>query len=154
VAAGRDTLDGNLGDDIMRGGAGADVISGGSGNDAVYGDDGDDMLFGFVGNDLLEGGEGRDRLEGGAGIDTLVGGAGADTFIIRAGDGIASEPDIIADFSAAEGDLVRVAGFGPVATVQTADGVMLSVMVDGQSHAIALVAGLTLDAMGSRWLVV
>jgi Ca2+-binding RTX toxin-like protein len=93
-----------------------DILTGGAGNDLLYGYDGNDTLLGGSGNDLLNGGRGRDILDGYGGkgdSDLLIGGTGADLFVLGknrqgyySGDGYAT----IADFSAIEGDRIRLSG--------------------------------------------
>jgi Ca2+-binding RTX toxin-like protein len=93
-----------------------DILTGGAGNDLLYGYDGNDTLLGGSGNDLLNGGRGRDTLDGYGGkgdSDLLIGGTGADLFVLGknrqgyyTGDGYAT----IADFSAIEGDRIRLSG--------------------------------------------
>ncbi len=79
----------------MNGNAGGNRFEGGGGQDSLYGLAGDDTLIGDAG---------KDRLEGGLGADSLVGGLDADSFVFaRAVD---AHGDIIADFSAAEGDRI------------------------------------------------
>lgn len=101
---GRDKLFGEGGNDVLRGGAEADTLNGGAGADRLFGDLGNDLLSGGVGNDRLSGGGGRDVLNGGRGNDRLTGGAGADDFVFKKGYG----RDVITDFSAAQGDEVRL----------------------------------------------
>ena len=79
-------------------------------------DGGDDILKGGAGNDAIFGQEGDDTIQGGAGTDTLSGGSGADTFLFEsATEGV----DRIADFDAAEGDMIDVSavltGYDPLA---------------------------------------
>ncbi|MEM9215575.1 MAG: Calx-beta domain-containing protein [Cyanobacteria bacterium P01_F01_bin.150] len=128
---GNDFLEGGNGDDLLKGGEGSDdvyggdgddTLTGGEGYDALHGNDGNDMLsggdtdddlYGNDGDDFLKGGEGSDDLEGGNGDDTLTGGRGSDSFRFREpSEGI----DIITDFSAADGDKVKISrsnnGFG------------------------------------------
>ena len=64
----------------------------------------------MAGNDILYGYAGNDTLVGGAGNDTLFGGAGADTFLFLKSDGAGR--DTVVDFSHAEGDVIKLQGFG------------------------------------------
>lgn len=122
---GADTLIGGKGDDIYCVSAGDLVIEqGGEGIDTVFSYISDYTLTANVenltvsskdayggGNDLdnfIKGGAERQILDGGAGNDVLMGGTGADTFIVRKGNG----SDVINDFSASEGDLIRLDGYG------------------------------------------
>jgi len=110
--ASSDLVMGYAGDDSLYGGSGNDTLMGGSGQDRIWGGTGRDLLDGGTGNDTLDGktsvdrlhgGEGDDYLAGGDGADQLWGEAGADGFIFRDTDrGV----DIVADFSAAEGDFL------------------------------------------------
>ncbi|WP_156104123.1 VCBS domain-containing protein, partial [Shewanella mangrovi] len=102
---GDDTIYGEDGNDTIYAGNGNDTIYGGSGADTIDGGDGDDTIYGGDGNDTLIGGIGNDLLIGGAGNDLLTGGAGIDTFIWQAGD---TGTDIIADFSASDGDKLDI----------------------------------------------
>ena len=71
---------------------------------------------GGLGDNVIQGGAGAQQLYGGLGQDILIGGAGADTFIIIKGEG----NDVIQDFSASAGDLVRLkAGYSTFAQVQS-----------------------------------
>jgi len=66
-------------------------------------------------DNIVAGGAGRQQLYGGGGQDVLIGGAGADTFIVVKGQG----NDVVQDFSAADGDVVRLsAGYVSFAQVQ------------------------------------
>jgi Ca2+-binding RTX toxin-like protein len=139
---GNDDLQGFAGADILEGGLGADVLTGGDGIDtATYrnaatgvtvdlsgvragtgeaagdsffqvenleGSANGDILSGNAAANGLFGGAGNDRLAGGAGADQLTGGTGADTFVFAKGDGA----DRILDFTASQGDLVSLSGFG------------------------------------------
>ena len=129
--AGFDSLYGGAGIDVMYGGDLYDLLEGDDGNDKLYGgNDGDellggagnDQLFGDAGNDWMSGGDGNDRLTGGPGSDfmrgdagndlmlgqrgndDMTGGTGIDTFVFEAFMG----RDIVRDFSAAEGDVLRI----------------------------------------------
>lgn len=102
---GDDLLDGGDGDDVMRGGVGDDRLVYGQGADRMFGGVGDDRMGGGFGDDVMDGGDGDDRLSGGRGANELTGGEGADDFVFRA----AKAPvDTILDFSAAEGDRIRL----------------------------------------------
>ena len=138
---GMDSLAGGAGNDTIYGGQnggpagtdgvlrqGADTIDGGDGADAIYGNHGPDLLSGGAGNDALHGGQDADTLYGGAGDDTLAGnrdgdlmfgGAGADRFLVAGND-------TIGDFSAAEGDRVRVAAGTGFTQAAEADGVLVT----------------------------
>lgn len=106
------------GGDLVAGSRFADLLDGGGGGDLLRGRAGDDTLLGGAGNDTLLGGAGADVLEGGAGRDVLAGGAGADVFRFRApddagraflvpgADAAGLGPDVVADFSLAEGDKI------------------------------------------------
>ncbi|MGE4045284.1 MAG: calcium-binding protein [Acetobacteraceae bacterium] len=117
-AAGDDQLFGGSGDDTLQGGDGDDTLTGNNGNDRLSGDAGEDRLYGSNGDDYLLGGDGNDRLYGGAGMDflyggpgrdTLEGGSGADVFHWAAASeaGLEADRDEVADFSAAEGDILQ-----------------------------------------------
>jgi len=81
-------------------------LRGTSGDDTLRGGAGKDILLGLGGNDTLIGGASKDTLDGGRGNDLLRGGNGADTFVFGANYG----RDTIADFSAAEGDMIDLSG--------------------------------------------
>ncbi len=83
---------------------GDDRIDGTNGNDALLGLGGDDLLVGRGGDDILIGGAGRDRLVGGDGLDLFEIG-GLDEVDGNA-DGRVDGPDVIADLSAHDGDLI------------------------------------------------
>ncbi|MGD1701013.1 calcium-binding protein [Dapis sp. BLCC M229] len=130
-----DVINGVAGHDLLVGGGGDDVIFGGTGNDTIQGGEGDDALIGNQGDDLLQGGNGNDLLQGYVGSDILNGGNGADIFdmldteaktrtetVYRKFFGIRipvgsrtvtyfDDIDVIQDFDAAEGDMVRIYEF-------------------------------------------
>jgi T1SS-143 domain-containing protein len=125
------TLNGLSGDDILIGSNGDDILNGGAGNDILIGGAGDDLLFGGLDNDTLE---------GGAGYDILTGGDGADTFVIDSSalSGI-DLPDLIADYSSAQGDIVDLTGLfdtqgGALADFVKYDGGFLQVDSDGLAN--------------------
>lgn len=69
---------------------------------------GADSDSGLAGNDMIFGGIGENTLYGGADRDQLYGEEGADVFIYKAAD----EPDLGADFSRLEGDMVQMENAG------------------------------------------
>jgi Ca2+-binding RTX toxin-like protein len=175
--AGNDSLTLSAGNDTLDGLGGNDWIRAGAGNDQILGGDGSDTLDGGTGNDSLNGGTGNDILFGGAGTDTLTGGTGADSFVFLGEAGI----DRVTDFSAAQGDAVNLAmlndvfydanlfpitnaektavalQLGYVSLVNTADGVQISIDLDGSAGpgggtATVLLAGVTTASIGSAWL--
>jgi Ca2+-binding RTX toxin-like protein len=75
------------------------IVTGGAGNDT---------LTGRQGNDTLVGGAGKDTFNGGGGNDLLIGGGGGDTFNFASDYPKTGAMDVIADFSRAEGDIVRL----------------------------------------------
>ncbi len=110
-------INGNGVENLLRGGLGSDTLSGNGGDDLLYGEDGLDTLDGGAGNDRLDGGIGGDTMFGRAGNDTMIGGTGKDTltggteadvFVFSAGDTTLNSAsyDRIADYNAAEGDLI------------------------------------------------
>lgn len=85
-------LTGSAYDDSLPGGVGSDMLNGGAGND---------ILTGNSGNDILIGSSGQDRLTGGSGKDTFgFGGAKQTTN---------AAPDLVTDFSHADGDKIDLA---------------------------------------------
>jgi hypothetical protein len=123
------------GADLILVGEGNNLAFGGRGNDIMLGGPGDNIFFGGPGNDVLEGGTGSDTLfgdsdddtlYGGAGANVLIGGAGADLFrlgkpgayaipLVEEPEPLATDPsletqangpDIIVDFSLADGDII------------------------------------------------
>ncbi len=112
---GNDLADGQAGNDTLNGDAGNDILSGGAGDDSTNGGADDDTLSGGAGRDTLDGGAGNDILIGGVSRDILTGGSGSDRFIFGTGDfgGLTvNAAERITDFSAAEGDLIDLAGAG------------------------------------------
>jgi Ca2+-binding RTX toxin-like protein len=120
---GNDTVTGGPEDDIIHGdgsknSSGNDYIDGISGHDTIWGGDGADTIYGglglsingVAGNDMLSGGADNARIAAngftytGNG-DFLSGGSGTDVFVINK----QSNVDVIADFSAEEHDILRVA---------------------------------------------
>jgi Ca2+-binding RTX toxin-like protein len=90
---------------------------GGYGNELdniMVGNEAANALHGGIGNDTLLGQGGRDILAGDAGADTLYGGTGPDQFeffwVGDSGPLGSGSTDIIADFSAAEGDMIELSG--------------------------------------------
>jgi len=103
------------GDDTVSAAGGNDLVRAGSGNDTVSGGSGDDKMGGGLGDDLLMGDSGNDYLLGGQGDDTLTGGEGSDHFYFKIGNANGTPvrgagDDVITDFSAEEGDTIRVTG--------------------------------------------
>ncbi|TDH57853.1 calcium-binding protein [Dankookia rubra] len=100
------------------------TISGFGDSDTIFGVGDANLLYGDstvqggpdagVGSDVLIGGSGDDTLWGGADADTLQGGDGADKFSfgfvpqarLPVLDSTSQNPDLIVDFSQAEGDVV------------------------------------------------
>ena len=68
-------------------------------------------LTGNDNNNSIIGGKGDDTFYGGAGNDSLKGGKGADTFVYSAGEG----KDVITDYNADEGDIIKIASGTPKA---------------------------------------
>jgi Ca2+-binding RTX toxin-like protein len=93
------------GNSWISGDSGNDNITSGGGNDYLIGGADNDRLTANNGDDILDGGTGDDILNGGNGNDTLIGGSGADQFIYSSGN----ESDSIIDFSASDGDQLRLA---------------------------------------------
>ena len=133
---GDDKIAGGSGNDSLSGGNGDDIVFSGIGDDVVSGDDGDDRLFGGQGEDDLSGGDGDDGLIGGFGDDLLTGGAGADVFAFAYRSGTnadanaetnesaerqGSGDDTITDFSAEDGDTIRLFGDNLDASFETGD---------------------------------
>ncbi|WP_342241092.1 calcium-binding protein [Inquilinus sp. OTU3971] len=104
---GNDNVTGGTAGDSLSGGAGDDVLDGGSARDVLDGGLNNDRLLGGAGDDILIGNNGDDILIGGIGTDTLIGGAGQDRFIISA---IIDGPDLVTDFSSAQGDKLAFQG--------------------------------------------
>lgn len=100
---GSDDLDafGNDLDNSILANNGDNWLQGEGGDDGIYARGGDDVLFGGAGDDVIHGQSGDDVLIGGSGTDTLTGGSGADEFVLSEGR------NIVSDFNAAEGDLIR-----------------------------------------------
>lgn len=97
-------IEGTARDDRLTGAREADQMQGRPGNDTLRGLGGPDALRGGRGRDSLDGGDGDDWLSGGREDDVLRGGRGADTF----NAGVDGGTDRVLDFSAAEGDVVRL----------------------------------------------
>jgi len=129
--AGNDTLDGKAGADTMYGGTGNDTFyvdnindqvieNNGEGTDLIYSSVTYSLAGQFVENLTLTGSAGdatgnslanvlvgngsANILDGGYGNDTLTGGGGADTFLFK----LSSGQDTITDFSAAQGDMIKI----------------------------------------------
>ncbi len=131
-----------------------------TGDNTILGSAGDDYLRGGPGKDLLIGGGGDDTLVGDFGPDTLKGGAGVDLFIPR---GKTTNPllaHIIADFSAAEGDMIGIVAnrfesrdLAFEAFYSAGDGMVDATLVKFGANALAVVLG-TVDAWGQSTLTI
>ncbi|MEI6160190.1 MAG: calcium-binding protein, partial [Roseococcus sp.] len=86
----------------------ANRVDGNAGANILDGDAGNDTLYGLAGDDTLRGGAGADTLDGGLGTDRLEGGLDADRFMFRSA--AEANGDVIADFTAAEGDRIDLRG--------------------------------------------
>jgi Ca2+-binding RTX toxin-like protein len=97
-----ENLTGSAYQDFLKGDGKANVLRGNAGNDTIVGEGG---------VDTLRGDDGKDDLIGGAGGDWLYGGADKDSFrydnLSDTGLDLVSA-DVIADFSKADGDIIRV----------------------------------------------
>ena len=161
---GDDTLVGGDGDDDLRGQKGEDSLYGGTGDDTLDGGQDADILYGGSGADVLNGGNGDDSLDGGSGADTLTGGggddqlqgvSGADVFLFDL-DGGQEAPgdDVVRDFDAGEGDVLRfvnvldVDGDGP--DLDDFSAAVLSVQDDGSDVTLVFQDGgsLMLEGLG------
>lgn len=120
------------------GSSGANLVSGLDGNDRLLANGGDDIAKGGKGNDQLKGGAGDDLLSGDAGNDKLSGGAGADVFSFAG----ASGRDRIADFSKADGDLIRI---NSSAATRFAD---LAISSNGEGGSFVAWAGNRIEVVG------
>ncbi|TAN49659.1 MAG: hypothetical protein EPN21_11090 [Methylococcaceae bacterium] len=106
------TLPGGIENGEIAAASQAGNLTGNAANNALTGNDGNNSLSGLGGRDAILGGGGLDTLLGGGGTDTLNGGKGADVFDFNVpGEiGLNKARDIIADFKAADGDKIDVAG--------------------------------------------
>nr|WP_281378903.1 calcium-binding protein [Azospirillum oleiclasticum] len=171
---GNDTLDGGTGTDTLTGGSGDDVYTVDDAGDLVVelaGGGSDGVLTGLAswtlgaevetlthtgtadftgtGNALdnaLTGGGGNDTLDGGAGNDLLTGGAGADRFLI----GAASGADGIADFDAAQGDLIVLTAGQGWTVGSTAGG---DALIDFGTGDTLTLLGIAPAAVSAGWFV-
>jgi hypothetical protein len=99
-----DTVTGTIEATLYPASATQSGLNDGTPDDTLTGTDGIDYLLGNLGDDILSGLGGDDVLVGGVGTDTLTGGLGADRFVLTNGDG----PDIITDFTVAQGDILDI----------------------------------------------
>lgn len=83
-------------------------VTGSAGDDRYLGTKFGDVVRGGAGDDVLSGRGGDDTLVGGKGADKLTGGAGADTFVFATVNH--ARGDLIRDFDAAEGDIIKLTG--------------------------------------------
>lgn len=88
-----------------------DTLTGDGSDSRFEGGDGNDKFWGGAGEDTLLGGAGSDTLSGETGNDSLIGGSGSDVFHFADGYGA----DLIADFSIADGDVVRLTYLSAIA---------------------------------------
>jgi Ca2+-binding RTX toxin-like protein len=71
----------------------------------IFGNNAGNVLTGSSQGEIIVGDDGADVLTGGRGKDTLVGGNDNDTFrFLRTTDSLKGDPDVISDFSHADGD--------------------------------------------------
>jgi len=145
------TIIGNNGPNTLAGGAGDDWVAGGDGADMLAGGGGNDLLEGGPGGDRLDGGSGDDILVGDAGADILTGGPGRDTFVLRHGD---AEGDRIGDFHSggAEGDTLRLEGYGPGASLVREGSTWTVMSADGPVESFEL-SGINQLAPADMWFV-
>ena len=144
---GNDLVFGDLGDDTVAGGKGDDFVHGNTGDDVLLGDLGDDTVLGGQGDDILLGGDGADYLSGDRGDDVLIGGAGRDLFNFVDGAG----RDVIADFSHAEGDQIRLsvtqaADFQALSDKMAMVGADTTITLDGLTIVLAGIPSNSLTA--------
>lgn len=160
-----DDLHGNIGNDTVDGGLGSDWVVGGQGNDLLFGGDdaNDDVVYGNLGNDTQSSGDGNDWIRGGQGSDSLSAGGGNDLIWGDRGDdtisggggadifGIFGEAgnDRILDFSAAEGDRLRVEPGYTYTVAQVGADVVVSISGGAQ----AVLVGTNLTALGESWII-
>lgn len=71
-SAGRNLVNGNLGDDTITGGSGGDTLRGGQGDDVIIGGPGPDWISGDLGKDTLTGGGGADIFHASHGVDRVT----------------------------------------------------------------------------------
>lgn len=136
---GNDRLEGGAGTDNLEGGAGADELLGGDGVDTAsyansleavrvdlangkgFGGDaegdrlsGIENALGSLYDDFIFGNNGANALQGFRGADNFIGGGGADRFVYLSADDSSAfgtpTPDIISDFSHAQGDRIDLRG--------------------------------------------
>jgi len=105
---------------------------------------------------FLEGGSGDDVLVGSDGADTLYGGAGADIFLFESTEG---GMDTIADFNAADGDVLDISGllqnYDPVQdsindfvfATEVDGNTVISVDADGSANGVNAVEIAILDGV-------
>ncbi|WP_448192737.1 hypothetical protein [Azospirillum sp. sgz301742] len=141
-----DRLEGDDGADLLLGNAGTDVLLGNMGADTLFGGIGNDTLFGGRDDDRLWGDDGDDLLWGDAGADTLTGGVGGDEFAFAANSG----HDVIADFSASDGDRIGLAA-GATYTVRSS-GAGDAVIVLSTDDDVTL-KGITAAQVNAAWFV-
>ena len=97
------------GPDTILSGGGDDLVIGLIGNDSIDCGDGNDLVWGEIGSDTIYGGSGVDTIIGGLDADMMVGGQGGDFFrYANMVDSSPSAPDLITDFSRAQGDKIDV----------------------------------------------
>lgn len=147
------TLDLSFSIEHFIGSAGDDSVSAASSYSAVDmdGGDGNDLLTGGSGADTLAGGAGNDTLVGGTGDNWLQGGAGADLFDFLTGDGSVT----LADFNAAEGDLIGLGVFHSyTVSANTLGEAVLSISGFGASATVTLVGVQSTDVSGSWFTTV
>lgn len=103
------TITGTAGQDTVGATATSEALRTTNAEDTVYGRDGHDTIDGEGGSDDLYGDGGKDVLTGGAGGDRLTGGAAADQFFYNSvSDSAPAAPDMIVDFSRAQGDRISL----------------------------------------------
>lgn len=144
-------VDGRAGDDLLLGYAGGDEMRGRAGDDMMRGDAGDDRLSGGRGKDILFGDDGADRLDGGRGDDMLHGGTGADAFIFLARPDGRADTDTVADYDAAEFDVLHIRGGAAAVVAEEETGDSWELTLAGDGDVIRLVG--VQDANGDGHIV-
>jgi len=91
-------------------------VEGSSDADTIVGDSGGNSLSGMRGDDTIDGGAGDDVIRASNGNDMLIGGPGADQFDPLDFGNFSLGVNRIADFDAAEGDVLSLGKFGGIAT--------------------------------------
>ncbi|MCW0002366.1 VCBS domain-containing protein [Pararhizobium sp. YC-54] len=170
---GNDALSGGAGNDVIDGGAGVDLLDLSEASSGVtftlvqsatdtsvnlsavgLGTDIYRNIEGIIGSDhddILGGSAFADQIYGGAGSDRMTGGGGGDTFVIADNELVPTIDDVIADYNAAQGDVVDLTALlGELPDGTALENNYVQVVQNGNNAALQV----DTDGNGAGWQTV